>query len=136
MSFIKRFNAMIIMFLGLIVFSRANTNVSNDNISSTGPFYYCSLDSEFQFGEHIYSRADSTTSYKQEKLIGFLIREEDENQIIKQEGYLYGIVSHFYVYDYSENYLPVYSIVGEDDYKYISVQLGDFSSLYVNNLYY
>ena len=93
MSFIKRFNAMIIIFLGLIVFSGANTNVSNDYISSTGPFYYCSLDSEFQFGEHIYSRADSTTSYEQEKLIGFLIREEDEDQIIKQEGYLYGIVA-------------------------------------------
>lgn len=136
MLFIKRFNAMIIMFLGLIVFSGANTNVNNDYISSTGPFYYCSLDSEFQFGEHIYSRADSTTSYEQDELIGFLIREEDENQIIKQDGYLYGIVSHFYVYDYNENYLPVYSIVGDDDYKYISVQLGDFSSLYVNNLYY
>lgn len=136
MSFIKRFNALIIMFLGLIVFSGANTNVNNNNISSTGPFYYCSLDSEFKFGEYIYSSVDSSISYEQDELIGFLIREEDEDQIIKQEGYLYGIVSYFYVYDYYENYLPVYSIVGEDDYKYISVQLGNYSSLYVNNLSY
>ena len=58
------------------------------------------------------------------KLIGYIIKQDDSETFEREDGYIYGLVANFYVYNYEENYLPVYSLEGVDYEDCIAIQAG------------
>lgn len=116
------FGLLAVLFAGGSLLTGCRREREETGSSITGPFYVFGMDQDFRFGEVNYTYSSDGTIHERDELIGFIIREEDAETFAREDGYLYGVVGDFYVYDYDKNYLPVYSLAGIDYRERISVQ--------------
>lgn len=91
------------------------------------PLNTFNIDNYIKFGEETYRPRNTNDSFDHknpDKLIGYIINQDDSETFEREEGYIYGLVANFYVYNYEENYLPVYSLEDVDYKDCIAIQAG------------
>ena len=91
------------------------------------PLNTFNIDNYIKFGEETYRPRNTNDSFDHknpDKLIGYIINRDDSETFEREEGYIYGFVANFYVYNYEENYLPVYSLEDVDYKDCIAIQAG------------
>ena len=101
------------------------------------PLNTFNIDNYIKFGEETYRPRNTNDSFDHknpDKLIGYIINQDDSETFEREEGYIYGLVANFYVYNYEENYLPVYSLEDVDYKDCIAIQAGALGFFEYNNL--
>ena len=100
------------------------------------PLNTFNIDNYIKFGEETYRPRNTNDSFdhkKPDKLIGYIIKQDDSETFEREDGYIYGLVANFYVYNYEENYLPVYSLEDVDYKDCIAIKAGEWGFFeYIN----
>ena len=93
------------------------------------PLNVFNIDNYIKFGKETYRPRNTNDSFDHknpDKLIGYIINQDDSETFEREDGYIYGLVANFYVYNYEENYLPVYSLDDVDYKDCIAIQAGEW----------